>query len=163
MALKGDRHELETDISFFMNETGNRGIVLSVSTGGSGAAMDDSLALATVATHGSGSYPLGILLNDVVNLDLTRQHLNWHKDEVQKGGKVTILRKGWIVTDRVDGTPTIGATAYVAGSGRIGVVQDGAAGTAPAPPIGQFLSNKDADGYAKVAINVPMGKGQNTL
>jgi hypothetical protein len=119
--------------------------------------------LATVATHGSGSYPLGILLNDVVNLDLTRQHLNWHKDEVQKGGKVTILKKGWIVTDQVDGTPTIGATAFLGGSGKIATVQDGAACTGTsclyAPPIGQFLSNKDADGYAKVAINVPIGRG----
>ena len=75
MALKGDRHELDTDISFFMNETGNRGVVVSLSTGGSGAAMDSSVALCTIAAEASGAEPLGILLNDVVNIDLTRHGL----------------------------------------------------------------------------------------
>ena len=76
MALKKDRYELDTDISFFMNETAERGVVVSVSTAGSGAAMDSSVAVATVAAEASGAYPLGVLLNDVVNLDLTRQHIN---------------------------------------------------------------------------------------
>ena len=51
-------------------------------------------------------------MNDVVNKDLTRTHLNQHKDEVQKGGKVTILRKGYVVTNAVTGTPTAGGAAY---------------------------------------------------
>tara|TARA_B100001939_G_C16941055_1_gene618305 strand:+ start:487 stop:960 length:474 start_codon:yes stop_codon:yes gene_type:complete len=152
MALKGDRHELDTDISFFMNETGNRGVVVSLSTGGSGAAMDSSVALCTIAAEASGAEPLGILLNDVVNIDLTRQHLNWHKDEVQKGGKVTILRKGFVVTDQISGTPAAGDVAFCADNGQIA---DSADGTSVA--IGQFLSSKDADGYAKVSINIPMG------
>jgi hypothetical protein len=150
MALKGDRHELDTDISFFINETAEKGQVVSVSTQGSGAAMDSSAALCTVAAEASGALPLGIILNDVVNLDLTRQHINWHKDEVQQGGKVTILRKGFVVTDQISGTPTAGATAYVADSGKISATQDGTA-----VAIGSFLSTKDADGYAKVAINLP--------
>ena len=67
--------------------------------------MDNAVALATVKANPSGAYPLGVLLNDMVNLDLTRQHLNQHKDEVQKGGKITILRKGYVVTDAISGTP----------------------------------------------------------
>lgn len=149
MALKGDRYELDTDISFFLNEVQERGVVVSVSTAGSGAAMDNSSALATVKAVGSGSYPLGFLLNDMVNLDMTRQHINWHKDEVQKGGKVTILRKGWVVTNKVSGTPTNGADAYLAASGLVSTTQ-----TNLAPKIGQFLSGLDADGYAKVSINL---------
>ena len=39
MALKSDRHELMTDISFFMNEVKERGFVAVLSTGGSGSAM----------------------------------------------------------------------------------------------------------------------------
>jgi hypothetical protein len=152
MALKGDRHELDTDISFFMNETGNRGVVVSLSTGGSGAAMDSSVALCTIAAEASGAEPLGVLLNDVVNIDLTRQHLNWHKDEVQQGGKVTILRKGFVVTDQISGTPTAGDVAFLADNGQISDAQDGTA-----VAIGQFLSTADADGFAKVSINIPMG------
>lgn len=152
MALKGDRHELDTDISFFMNETGNRGVVVSLSTGGSGAAMDSSVALCTIAAEASGAEPLGVLLNDVVNIDLTRQHLNWHKDEVQQGGKVTILRKGFVVTDQISGTPAAGDVAFLADNGKISDVADGTS-----VAIGQFLSSADADGFAKVSINIPMG------
>jgi hypothetical protein len=149
MSLKGDRNELDTDISFFMNETATRGLVVSVSTAGSGAAMDNGVALATVKANPSGAYPLGILLNDMVNLDLTRQHLNQHKDEVQKGGKITILRKGFVVTDAISGTPSGGQDAYLAGTGLISATQ-----AAGALKIGQFLSSKDADGFAKVAVNL---------
>lgn len=150
MALKGDRHELDTDITYFMNETASRGVVVSVSTQGSGAAMDSSSAVATVAAEASGAVALGVLLNDVVNIDQTRQHLNWHKDEVQQGSKVTILTKGFVVTDQISGNPTAGQTAYLADSGKIAGTQDGTA-----PAIGRFLSTKDADGYAKVSINLP--------
>ena len=150
MALKGDRHELDTDISFFLNETAEKGQVVSVSTQGSGAAMDNSSALATVAAEASGAVALGVLLNDMVDIDQTRQHIDWHKDEVQKGGKVTILTKGFVVTDQISGTPTAGQVAYLADSGLIAGTQDGSA-----PAIGRFLSTKDADGFAKVSINLP--------
>ena len=151
MALKGDRNELDTEVTYFMNETASRGAVVSVSTQGSGSAMDSASSVATVAAEASGALPLGVLLNDVVNIDQTRQHLNWHKDEVQQGGKVTILTKGFVVTDQIDGTPTAGQVAYVADSGKISAVQD----SSTAPKIGRFLSKKDADGYAKVSINLP--------
>ena len=59
-----------------MNEVGNRGGVVCVSTGGSGISLDQSAALATYKAASSGSKPLGLLLNDMVNVDLTRQHLN---------------------------------------------------------------------------------------
>lgn len=150
MALKGDRHELDTDISYFMNETASRGVVVSVSTQGSGAAMDNASAVATVAAEASGAIALGVLMNDVVNIDQTRQHLNWHKDEVQQGSKVTILTKGFVVTDQISGTPSAGDVAYLADSGLIAGSQDGTA-----PAIGRFLSTKDADGYAKVSVNLP--------
>lgn len=149
MGLKADRLELDTDISFFMNETATRGVFVSVSTAGSGAAMDNAVALASVVANASGAKPLGFLLNDMVNLDLTRQHLNQYKDEVQKGGKVTVLRKGYVVTDQISGTPTGGADAYLANSGLVSATQ-----ATGAPKIGQFLSSKDADGFAKVSVNI---------
>lgn len=149
MALKGDRYELDTDISFFMNEVAERGVCVSVSTAGSGAAMDHPTALATVRANASGAFPLGVLLNDMVNLDLTRQHLNQHRDEVQRGGKVTILRKGWVTTNAVSGNPTGGQDAFLSASGLLSATQ-----ATGAPKVGQFLSAKDADGYAKVSINI---------
>jgi hypothetical protein len=149
MGLKADRYELDENIEFFMNETATRGVVVSVSTAGSGSAMDHPLAVCTIKANPSGAYALGVLLNDVVNLDLTRQHLNQHKDEVQKGGKVTILRKGWVVTDQVVGTPTAGSDAYLAGTGLVSSSQ-----ATGAPKVGQFLSAKDADGFIKLSVNI---------
>ena len=154
MALKSDRNEVQTDISFFMNEVATRGGIASLSTGGSGAAMDQGAALVTYAATASGKVPMCILLNDMVNLDLTRQHINQHKDEVQKGGKVTILRKGYIVTDSIEGAdPSAGDQVFPAHSGNIAASDIVGDGTVSA--IGRFLSSKDEDGYAKVEINLP--------
>ena len=159
MALKSDRNELQTDISFFMNEVATRGGVVSISTGGSGAAMDQGGALVTY-TAASGKAPIGILLNDMVNTDLTRQHINQHKDEVQKGGKVTILRKGYVVTNSVSCATdaTAGQHAFVQFDGTIansGCVGDDSGNSGAS--IGRFLSSVDEDGYAKVEINLPNG------
>jgi hypothetical protein len=119
--------------------------------------MDSSASLVTYVANPSGKVPIGILLNDMVSIDLTRQHINWHKDEIQKGGKVTILRKGYVVTNRISGTgtPVAGDAAYVADSGLISTSTRGVALDAAAVKIGRFLTSKDADGYAKVEINLP--------
>jgi hypothetical protein len=73
---------------------------------------------------------------------------------VQKGGKVTILRKGYVVTNNIEGTaPTAGAQAYPAHSGNLSASDIVGDGTVSA--IGRFLSTVDQDGYAKVEINLP--------
>jgi hypothetical protein len=149
MALKPDRIELLTDISFFMNTVAERGGVACVTvSGASGVAMDDSAAVVAYAATVSGSKPIGVLLNDVVNIDLTRQHINWNRDEVQLGGKVTLLRQGQVSTNKVAGTPAAGVDAYVGVSGLIGTSSTNAV------KIGTFLSQVDADGYAKVSVNL---------
>ena len=156
MALKADRNELDVDISFFMNETAEKGQLVSYSTAGSGAAMDQAGALATVAAATGSVIPIGVLLNDVVDIDLTRQHINWHKDEVQKGGKVSILKKGYVVTDQIERTPTAGALAFMddADTGKFAVAAsiDDTEYTA----VGRFMSVKDEDGYCKVEVNLPI-------
>ena len=162
MALKADRHELDVDISFFMNETAEKGQIVSISTAGSGAAMDQAGALVSIQGANGSVIPVGVLLNDVVDLDLTRQHINFHKDEVQKGGKVSILMKGYVVTDQIEGTPTAGALAFMddADTGKFAVAAsvDDTEYTA----VGRFMSTKDEDGYCKVEVNLPIPI-QNTV
>ena len=151
MALKSDRIEAYTDISFFCNDTiAERGGVVVFSTLGSGVSMDDGNAVVTYAAGQSGKVPAGLLLNDVVSLDLTRQHINWHKDEVQTGSKVTLLRQGQVTTNLiVDGvTPGVGSGAYVGASGYLTTVSTNSV------KVGTFLSSKDSDGYAKIDINL---------
>lgn len=155
MALKPDRDVQASDITFFCNDTtASRGGLACLSTVGSGIAMDQSNAVVTYKAVPSGGKPIGILLNDVVNLDLTRQRQNVHKDEVQTGSKVTLMTRGWVVTDQVYPGITVSAgdTAYVQHSGKLANTSLGAAAT---PAVGMFISSKDEDGYAKVFINLP--------
>ena len=159
MALKTDRSTLQTDISFFMNEAATRGGVVAVSTGGSGASMDNGAALVTYAAIPSGKVPVGLLMNDMVSIDLTRQHLNQHKDEVQKGGKVTLLQKWGVVTNSLEGTsPAAGNTAFLAHSGNLSasdLSNDEGDVDGSTRVVGRFLSGVDEDGYAKVFIDLP--------
>ena len=71
MALRPDRDEHLTDLSFFMNEVTERGIVVCYNSQGSGSAMDDSTAVVAKPANASeavSKHPAGLLLNDVVNL-----------------------------------------------------------------------------------------------
>jgi len=150
MALKPDRIEAYTDISFFMNETGERGGVVVHVGGGSGVSMDDANAVVEYAANQSGTLPAGLLLNDVVDLDLTRQHINWHRDEVQVGSKVTLLRQGQVTTDMVASgvTPSAGESVYYGVNGLL------TTSSTNSVKVGRFLSALDADGYVKVDINI---------
>lgn len=148
MALKSDRYELQTDISFFYNDgvATRGGVVCHDTTAGTGAGMDQGTNLVKYSTSG---VPVGVLLNDVVNKDLTRTHLNQYKDEVQNGGKVTVLRKGYVVTNNLDGNPVAGSGAYASTSSAGNFAMSGDY------EVGRFLTAKDADGYAKVEVNLP--------
>jgi hypothetical protein len=156
MALKADRYEFQTDISFFYNAgTATRGgVVVHDTTAGSGAAMDQGVNLVKYAAAVATSVPVGVLLNDVVNKDLTRTHLNQFKDEVQKGGKVTVLRKGYVVTNNITGTPAAGNVAYACHV-NAGNLRGDSPGSSGVLAVGRFLTSKDADGYAKVEVNLP--------
>ena len=139
-----------------MNETAEKGQIVVLSTVGSGAAMDQGKALVTVAEATTSNVVAGVLLNDVVDLDLTRQHINFHKDEVQKGGKVTLLKKGYIVTNMIEGTPTAGALAFLDDSDTGKFAVEGSIATGDDTVVGRFMSTLDEDGYAKVEVNLPM-------
>ena len=90
---------------------------------------------------------------------MTRQHLNQHKDEVQKGGKVTLLQKGTVVTSNLEGTsPSAGSPAYLAHSGNLSIADlsnDTTDTDGSTRLVGRFLSGVDEDGYAKVFIDLP--------
>jgi len=158
MALKPDRVELTHDLSFFMNEVAERGGVVVISTAGSGSALDQSAALCTYAASPSGKCPVGLLMGDMVNIDQTRQHINFLKNETQKGGKVTLLTEGWVLTNRIDPAVTVagGDVAFLGQSGYLSNVQNNAGWeTASQLRVGKFLSAKDEDGYAKVYVKLP--------
>lgn len=157
MALKGDRFEGTHDIKHFMNEVAERGGIATLSTAGSGAALDQSANLVTYAANPSGAKPVGILLTDMVNRDLTRTKLNPYKNETQKGGKVPLLKYGYVTTNMVypNVSPAGGDPAYVAGSGYISNTRF----SSQVRYIGEFETSKDEDGYASVFVNLPNNLG----
>lgn len=168
MALKADRSIVgnQADISFFYNSTAEKGEVLVFSTAGSGAAMDDANAVvARPSASPSGEVFAGVALCDVVNKDLTRTHINFHKDEVQQGGKVTLAREGVIVTDMIESgqSPTIGQKLYfrLATHNATDETNRGVLSTTAVTDggndninyqVGRALSVVDADNYLKVQL-----------
>lgn len=153
MALKPDRREIDSDVSFFMNSVAERGGVVCISTTGSGGAMDNANAVVIYRSTSSGGVPVGVLMDDVVDVDLSLYHLNRYKDQVQKGGKVKIMTAGVVVTNMLKSgeTPAAGDSAYLAADGRITKTNTGATDS---PAIGKFLAHKDADGYAKISFSL---------
>lgn len=152
MALLAHRKHIDSRIDFFMNEVAERGGVASFSTAGSGEANDQAGQLATYAAVPSGKIPIGLLINDMVSLDLTRQHLNYYKDEVQINSKVTLWEKGEVLTNLIQPGVSISAgdkawlhaSGYVSNTGFLG-----------GPRVGTFMSKKDENGFAKLAVNLP--------
>ena len=145
MALKGDRIELAdgSRIKYFMNEVAERGCIVNLDSPG-GQGLDDPNATVSLPTGPSGN-PAGILTCDMVNLNLTRQHLNQHKDEVQIGNKVSLSTKGWFRTDLVKAgdTPAAGDPAHYDDNGEFTT-------TTTSDRVGTFVSELADDGYVEL-------------
>lgn len=154
MALKADRQIDSVELGYFLNETTVPGKVLSVSTAGSGVAMDPAANVATAKANSSGAVPLGVVLQEVVNNDLTRVPNNWHKDQSNVGDKVTIVRKGWLVTDQITGTAAVGEAVLSSSGTLTNKATDGTHNEAETPTVGRFISAEDEAGFAKVYIDL---------
>jgi hypothetical protein len=158
MALKPDREYNETtDITYFWSElagqnTQEKGGCAAQESVSSGVAMDASGNVAQYADDGSGAVPLGVLLQDVnPPLSTTRDFLDHQSLEVRPGDKVTLLRKGWVVTDSVSGTTIAGGdVAYLGDSGIITNNQI----SSGHPVVGRFETSLDADGFARVFMDI---------
>jgi hypothetical protein len=155
MALKPLRNIRHETIAFYCNEVAERGRVMIADTSVSGlGGMDEANALCKMPTGGIGA-PLGVLMNDVVDVDLSRYRLNEHQDEVQKNSKVCLAKQGMLVTNCIaiaGGNPVAGSGAYFTTSGNFTMTQP-ANGTHSL--VGRFDSGIDTDGYARVEINIP--------
>jgi len=155
-----------------------KGGVASLVTASSGVGLDDTIGPGLVpvkqgrlATSGinpgtgstntvdyvadpSGAVPVGMLLEDIINetnmgFDEPRLRPRDGQDVSFPGRKVTLVREGWLVTNRVMNTPAAGDTAYLAASGYMSPVQ-----ATGAPAVGRFETSKDANGFARVSLKI---------
>lgn len=156
MALKGDRHIVETDVSKVVNSACDAGVVLVLATGASlqssGAALY-ARGVAELVSNPSGRVPVGVTLSSFVSIDQTRYHRNFQKMEQVVGEPGNLLKKGWVVTDSIVAGLTVipGETAYLGVSGKFTNLN-----VSGYPKVGQFDSKPDADGFAKINVNLPI-------
>lgn len=149
--LKPDRsyNIADSEISFYMGETADQGILVAYPTGDvQPPGLDDDANYAVVPTS-VDQKPVGILMDTVVNEDLTRVELRSHLREVQINNKVEIVREGWFITNKLsDGiTPTAGDDLYFAVNGLF-TTETGS------EKVGSFESSKSADGYARIRLKI---------
>lgn len=157
MALKPDRNILETDISLVCNNVHSKGAVLVYGTAASGVGIETP-GVASLVSNPSGYKVAGLSLANFVDIDQTRYHRNFHKDEQVIGEKAPLLRKGYVVTDMIvasPGTINAGANAYLSTDGKLTATVSATGGEVATPKVGTFASKKDENGYAKVYIELP--------
>lgn len=154
MALRPDRWIIEEDITQACHTVTNRGVILCYSTSNSGVAVGGPGNVEAFASP-SGKTPAGMLLDDCVSVDETQYHRNFHKDQIVLDEKCCLVKKGRLVTNMIFGTPAVGGTAYLHGTGFISTSVHGGGGTVATPKIGQFASIKDELGYVAIDIMLP--------
>lgn len=157
MALKPDRETKQWELGYYLNAAASAGFIVCGSTAASGADLDSDTNAVTVSAACSGAKPVGVLMEDFVNIDATRYHINQHKPENLVGSKASILCKGWVVTNAV--YPSAAATAFSkAVLANSGYVMDAPTGYNVThvnyPIVGKFLSNKDTDGYVRLLVDL---------
>ena len=153
MSLKADRQIDSYELRYYLDEAASKGKIVSVNTAGSGISMDGVDNVATVAADSSGAKAIGMLLDEFVDIDQTRTHVNWHKHQAVKGDKASLARKGWVVTDQVVNA-SAGTEAVLASSGQVTNKTLGSHNEAATPTVGRFVTDKDESGYATLYVDL---------
>lgn len=137
------------DVSQKMSTVCERGQFCVYGTTGSGATVGETAGFVKVESTNNGAVSgakfAGVAMHPHVSLDTTKYDLNQYKHEHLVNYPTTLAKKGFIVSDNISGTPTVGATAYLALSGKVSPVDVGLA-----PVVGVFEDIKDELGFAKI-------------
>lgn len=155
MAIRPDRVIEMTDCLHVLNDVSSKGVVLCFKTAGSGVALGDSHGIVQLAASPSGLVPAGLLLQDFVNIDETRFHINWNKEEQNIGDYCDMATKGWVVTNQYTGSPVEGNKAYLTANGQVTPTVSATGGTAATPLVGRFMGSPDELGFVKLGFNLP--------
>ena len=158
MALKPGRKVENFLIDYIYDDTitadVTNGGVVSLKTGGSGEALDTSLAVCNYHATGSGVTALGVLIPKISTDNVSSVPRNFHQNLVPKGSKVEIANKGWVLTNMYQGTPTAGSKAELAMSGFVALSTNGYTALSHTL-VGYFMSTPDEDGYVKLYVDCP--------
>jgi hypothetical protein len=159
MSLLGQRVELETDNTLTCSSVvaaADVGGFVCYNVAGSGIGQGDSAGSVQLAANPSGLVVAGNILHEVANIDETKFHRNWNKEQTLVGERCVVGRKGRWTTDKVTGSPTPGQTAYLTTNGVVTPTLSATGGLVATPKVGQFKTSKDQSGYVTVEINLPV-------
>lgn len=128
--------------NYFMNYVAQKGTVLAFD-------KRDNKNGWVSAKHWDGSgTPIGVLVTDVVNMDLTKNHLAFHADQVQLGGKIRIITQGKLLVRFGKGLRLpVGQPMYV--DPKTGFLT----WKALSVQVGKLRRPQDADGHCLVEVN----------
>lgn len=156
MGLRPHREVMATTNQFVGNAAMERGGVVSVASG----------QIGSYATEASGAIPIGVLLNDIedINYFKERENLNLSRHDI--GSVLAIVTRGEVETDFLDpaatGTINAGDIAYLSSSGWITNIRqpsDVDVNVTVSPRVGVFTTG-DHDvrgvglGWARVRIDI---------
>ena len=147
MALGPNRQVFQTTIDYAVNAAAERGGILSYSATAGEAEYD---------VDGSGALPIGILLDDVEDLNFDRHPEYLQRNVVDIGSVVGIANEGVFDTDQVvsGNSPAQGNPAYLHPNGQVSTVQldDGVGNVSPR--VGTFRSSLDANGFVRILVDL---------
>lgn len=151
MALAPSRQQIWTEVHMALNEVAARGKIVCIDGGTTAAGEVTGLATPT----GLQVYPVGILLDDVENMNYDRHGEFLQRNVSDVGSVVGIGVKGDYETDQITGTPVAGLPAYLGVSGLISanLLLDGVTGK-NSPQVGMFRSILNANGFCLVHIDL---------
>jgi hypothetical protein len=147
MALGPNRQVFQTRIRYAVAAAAERGGILSASSTAGEALYDPD---------GSGALPLGLLLDDVEDLNFDRHPEYLQRNVVDIGSVVGIANEGEFQTDMyiASPAPSQGDPAYLHPSGFVGTVQlDDGVGTLGAR-VGTFLTAPNALGQVVLYVEL---------
>lgn len=149
MALAPSRQVFQTNIKYALNEVAERGKIASILPGTTAAGE----VTTSVVPTGVGVRAVGILLDDVEDLNFDRHGEYRQRNVVDIGSVVGLAVKGDFETDQITGTPVAGNPAFLNVNGTISPTQL-TDGNNPAPQVGWFQSAPNANGFASVHIDL---------
>jgi hypothetical protein len=129
-----------------MNQVAERGGVVSHSS-------TEGEVEYTVNPTGAGVSPVGVLLDDVEDLNFDRHPEYLQRNVSDVGSVVGLCAKGDLETNLIVGDPTAGDSAYLHPSGYLGATQL-TDGLNPAPKVGVWRTSKNANGFATVHVDL---------
>lgn len=147
--LRPDRIE-EITINYFIRGSSERGRIVELLPE---RQMIDGNSYEEVQAGRHDGVPIGVLLEDVVNVDLCKTPIHHWSHTTVPGSKVTILQRGVIVTDQISGkgweeNPScVGKKVYYTRNGKFTLYR-------VSKPVGICMSRKDENGYVQIRITL---------